>query len=75
MIVAGSDLIMGPLAVAALPKLEELKPDVLCVFALAPSGYALGEALNVPAVGLGFAAPWIFSSSLDAVWSLQPTLG
>eukprot|EP00401_Gymnodinium_catenatum_P014450 CAMPEP_0117483124 /NCGR_PEP_ID=MMETSP0784-20121206/13775_1 /TAXON_ID=39447 /ORGANISM="" /LENGTH=511 /DNA_ID=CAMNT_0005277645 /DNA_START=89 /DNA_END=1624 /DNA_ORIENTATION=+ len=63
------------LALAALPVIRELQPDVLCVTSILPSNYALGELVNIPVVGLGFSAPWLFSNILELPWSLEPALG
>lgn len=70
------DVMAGvPLARAALPELRRVQPDVLCVTNILPSGYALSELLDIPVVGLGFGAPWLFSNILEPVWSLEPALG
>eukprot|EP00927_Polykrikos_kofoidii_P035774 TRINITY_DN30305_c0_g1_i1.p1 TRINITY_DN30305_c0_g1~~TRINITY_DN30305_c0_g1_i1.p1 ORF type:complete len:520 (+),score=78.09 TRINITY_DN30305_c0_g1_i1:56-1615(+) len=73
---SAADFILGkPLAMAALPEIRRLKPDVLCVVNILPSGYALGELLDIPVVGLGFATPFIFQNLLETPWSLEPSVG
>lgn len=77
MVLTVIDLIIGtPLALVSLPELRKIKPDVLCVANVLPSGYHLGEVLGIPVVGLGFTAPWaLFGNILQAPWSLEPPTG
>mmetsp|Transcript_30651 Transcript_30651/g.88879 ORF Transcript_30651/g.88879 Transcript_30651/m.88879 type:complete len:511 (-) Transcript_30651:142-1674(-) len=63
-----------PLAKAALPELQSLKPDVVCTANIVNSVYSAAEAAGVPAVGLAF-GPQVWMTVLDVPWSLEPALG
>ena len=54
---------------------EELKPDVLCVSFMYPIFYALGEVLDIPLVGIGWAAPSFLTVQIDLPWATEPNVG
>eukprot|EP00929_Paragymnodinium_shiwhaense_P000238 TRINITY_DN100490_c0_g1_i1.p1 TRINITY_DN100490_c0_g1~~TRINITY_DN100490_c0_g1_i1.p1 ORF type:complete len:532 (+),score=109.29 TRINITY_DN100490_c0_g1_i1:99-1694(+) len=69
------DVVIGKsMAMAALPILKEMQPDVLCVVNMFPSQVALSEAADVPAVGLAFSLQHVWAI-LDSPWSMEPTIG
>ena len=69
------NLIAGQMLLSARRALLELKPDVLCVSFIYPSLYALGEALGIPVVGVGWATPSFLTVQNELPWSLEPNCG
>jgi len=57
------------------PRLLELKPDVLCVSYIYPAFYALGEALEIPVVGIGWGTPSWLTPQIDMPWATEPNVG
>ncbi|CAK9006722.1 unnamed protein product [Durusdinium trenchii] len=65
----------GPMATGMKRQLKELKPDVLCVSFMYPIFYALGEVLDIPLVGIGWAAPSFLTVQIDLPWATEPNVG
>jgi len=69
------NLVAGSMLAPAKEVIADLKPDVLCVSFVYPPFYALGETLDIPVVGIGWASPGFLSVQNDMPWSLEPNFG
>ncbi|CAE7892867.1 UGT2B17 [Symbiodinium microadriaticum] len=68
-------LMGGPMLLKLKPPLQEMKPDVLCVPYIYPAFYALGEALEIPVVGIGWGTPSWLTVQIDLPWATEPNVG
>lgn len=70
-----NNMMGGPMATAMKQQLMDLKPDVLCVSHIYPILYALGEVLQIPVVGIGWATPSFLTMQIDLPWATEPNVG